>query len=106
MAFAHGLCTMISAIRNTTHIGIKIRAGEIPRERPINLAFLMDVSDSMAGERLTTVKRTLHAAKSLFKPVDQVTLVTFGDHGVVLADHLLLDEAGLQTFYTKVDAIE
>ena len=105
MAFAHGLCTMISAIRNTTHIGIKIRAGEIPRERPINLAFLMDVSDSMAGERLTTVKRTLHAAKSLFKPVDQVTLVTFGDYGVVLADHLLLDEAGLQTFYTKVDAI-
>jgi len=96
---------MISAIRNTTHIGIKIRAAARPVEKTINLAFLMDVSDSMAGERLSTVKRTLHAAKTLFTPADRVTLVTFGNHGFVLADHLLLDETGLQSFYEKVDEI-
>ena len=100
---------MITAIRNSTHLGVKIRA-PVPasaevRGKPLNLAFLMDVSDSMAGERLNTVKRTLHAARTLFRPTDRVTLVTFGDHGHVVADHLLLDEEGIRTFYDKVDAI-
>lgn len=100
---------MITAIRNSTHLGVKIRA-PVPasadvRGKPLNLAFLMDVSDSMAGERLSTVKRTLHAARTLFRPTDRVTLVTFGDHGHIVADHLLLDEEGIRIFYDKVDAI-
>jgi hypothetical protein len=65
----------------------------------------MDVSDSMLGERLNTVKRTLHAARTLFRPTDRVTLVTFGDHGHVVADHLLLNEEGIRQFYDKVDTI-
>lgn len=96
---------MISAIRNAKYLGVKIRTNADVAPRPINLAFLMDVSDSMIGERLQTVKRTLHAARSLFNPTDRVTLVTFGNDGIVVTDHLLLDESGIQTFYKKVDAI-
>jgi len=96
---------MISAIRNATYLGVKIHTDVEVAPRPINLAFLMDVSDSMIGERLQTVKRTLHAARPLFNPTDRVTLVTFGNHGYVMTDHLLLDETGIQTFYAKVDAI-
>ena len=72
----------------------------------MNLGFLMDVSESMAGERLQTVKRTLHAARSLFQPTDKVTLVTFGDRSNVVVDHILLDEEGIQTFYRKIDEID
>ena len=109
--------TMITAIRNATHLGVKIRApspaptslevgaGVEVGKKPLNLAFLMDVSDSMAGERLSTVKRTLHAARTLFRSTDRVTLVTFGDHGNTVADHLLLDEEGIRTFYENVDAL-
>jgi hypothetical protein len=96
---------MISAIRNATYLGVKIHTDIEVAPRPIHLAFLMDVSDSMIGERLQTVKRTLHAARPLFNPTDRVTLVTFGNHGYVVTDHLLLDETGIQTFYAKVDAI-
>jgi hypothetical protein len=39
----------------------------------------------MSGERLDSVKRTLEAARDLFRDSDRITLVTFGDQGHVLA---------------------
>lgn len=69
------------------------------------MAVLLDTSGSMEGERLQTVKRTLHAARALFQPADRVTLVTFDDTARVITDHQHMDAAGIEAFYTAVDAV-
>jgi len=95
--------TQLTAFRNSTHLGVKIRAPSVPVAKPINLALLVDTSGSMEGERLDAVKRTLHAARGLFCPDDQLTMVTFDDGATVIADHLRMD---LQQFYAAVDNVQ
>ena len=95
---------MISAIRNSTHLGVKIRvpasASASADARPINLALLIDTSGSMEGERLDAVKKTLAAARQLFIPTDTLTMVTFADRATVVADHVSPTE-----FYVAVDTM-
>jgi hypothetical protein len=68
--------------------------------RPLQLAFLLDVSDSMSGERLDAVKRTLQAARALFLGEDRVTVITFGDEATtVVHDHSM---ANLEEFYRHI----
>jgi hypothetical protein len=98
---------MISAIRTSTHLGVKIHlpAREGSEPTPIDLALLLDTSGSMDGERLDAVKRTLRAARDLFIPTDQITLVTFDDRATVIANRVRMDAAGIEQFYTAVDAV-
>ena len=72
---------------------------------PINIGLLLDTSGSMDGPRLDSVKRTLRAARGLFQAGDRVTLVTFDDVARVVKNHHEMSEAGLDEFYTAVDAI-
>ena len=98
----------LSAIRNSTHLGVKvcISSGAGASEpKPINLALLVDTSGSMEGERLDAVKRTLRAARDLFIPTDQITMVTFDDRATIIADHVHMDADGAEQFYTAVDAV-
>jgi hypothetical protein len=53
----------------------------------LRLAILLDISDSMRGDRLTSVKRTLAAVKPLLNPTDRLTIVTFGTAAEVLVAH-------------------
>lgn len=96
--------TTITAFRLNDTLAVRVRAAA-GETRPLRLALLLDISESMAGERLTAVKRTLAAARSLWQPEDRTTLVTFGERGApVLVDHLM-DAAGVDAFYTAVDAL-
>jgi hypothetical protein len=97
--------TMLTAYQNSDYLAVRIRAeASEPREpRSIRIAFLVDVSDSMNGERLTCVKRTLHAARGLFAEGDRITMVTFGSAAAVLANNVGYD--GLDAFYGAVDAL-
>lgn len=96
--------TMITVFRLDNTLAVRVRATG-GAQRPLRLALLLDISESMAGERLTAVKRTLAAARSLWQPEDRTTLVTFGERGApVLVDHLM-DAAGVEAFYTAVDAL-
>ena len=98
---------MLSAIRNSTHLAVKIRASSTSSaNKPINLAILLDTSGSMAVDRLDAVKRTLHAAHDLFIPADQITLVTFSSVATTVTNHLHMDAVGLTQFYAAVDAIK
>jgi hypothetical protein len=85
---------------------VRVRATEDSQAvRPLRLAFLLDISDSMAGDRLTALKRTLHAARDLWIPEDLVTIVTFGNVGAVrLRDHRMEGE-GVSAFYEVIDGI-
>lgn len=80
-------------------------ASDSPR-RPLNLGFLLDNSGSMKGERIRSVKQTLHAARTLFCPDDRVTLVTFSRTARVLLDHHVMTNDGIEAFYTAVDNIQ
>lgn len=94
----------VNAFRLGSTLAVRVRAAA-GESRALRLALLLDISESMAGERLTSVKRTLAAARSLWQPEDRTTLVTFGERGApVLVDHLM-DAAGVETFYTAVDAL-
>jgi hypothetical protein len=59
----------------------------------------------MDGERLTTVKQTLHAARDLFESTDKVTLVSFAATGTMVADKQVMDDAGKEEFYRRLDAM-
>ena len=100
--------TMLSAIRTSEYLGVRIRATPNTgiSAKPLNIGFLIDVSESMLMDnRLGSVKRTLHAARNLFTHVDQVTLVIFGEHAAVVTDHLVMNEEGIRTFYEKLDDV-
>jgi hypothetical protein len=96
--------TTVNAFRFDNTLAVRVRAAP-GEQRPLRLALLLDISESMDGERLTSVKRTLAAARSLWQAEDRTTLVTFGERGTaVLVDHLM-DDAGVDAFYTAVDAL-
>ena len=93
----------IQAFQLNEHLLVRLRATGT-ETRALRIAFLLDVSDSMAHMRLAAVKRTLHAAHSLWVPEDRVTIVTFGNVGTVrLRDHPMSD---LAAFYASVDSMQ
>lgn len=90
--------------RVDNYLVVRLGLASTAARRPLHLAFLLDVSQSMEGERMTAMKRTLHAARPLLTDVDTVTLITFGETATtVLANHSLAD---MDTFYTAVDAMD
>lgn len=94
----------INAYTHAGHIVVRVRAEQpsVAPSNPIHLAILLDISDSMAGDRLTAVKRTLLAARSLFQPTDRITLVTFGDSATCVANNHLMTADGSREFYQRV----
>jgi Mg-chelatase subunit ChlD len=93
----------IQAFQRDKHLLVRLRATG-SETHALRIAFLLDVSDSMAHSRLTAVKRTLHAARTLWIPEDRVTIVTFGNVGSIrLYDHPMSD---INAFYAVVDSIQ
>ncbi len=99
--------TTLRMISNGDVAVVGIHVPDIPEgaRRPVHVALALDVSGSMEGERLAEVKRTLHAARGLFQVDDHVTLVTFSDGARLICNHQVMDNAGLETFYTAVDGL-
>jgi hypothetical protein len=96
----------LNAYKLREYLAVRVRA-EVAELRPnsIHLAILLDVSDSMDGSRLDSVKRTLHAARDLFQPVDQITLVVFGEHAhTVIVQHQMTAD-GIEEFYRRTDLL-
>ena len=90
--------TSHAAFQSGDYLAVRIHAAsETIVDRDLRVAFLLDISDSMSGERLDSVKRTLEAARDLFRDSDRITVVTFGDQGCVLAG-----EAPPATVYERI----
>ena len=86
----------------------RLRAGgeAVTAGRSLHIGILLDNSGSMGGERLAAVKRTLHAARSLFQMGDRITLVTFSDTADIrLRAHVLSDVAAIDAAYQEIDQI-
>ena len=97
---------MLSAVRTSKNLCVRIRASEGPIRHPVNLALLVDTSDSMASGRLDAVKKTLVAARSLLRDTDTITLVTFGTEATIVISTLQLNAIGMDHFYEAVAAIQ
>ena len=99
----------LTAYKLREYLAVRVRAPVADSLRvaglPIHLAILLDVSDSMDGERLNSVKRTLHAARDLFQPADQITLVVLGEHAHTVVAHHQMTADGILEFYRRTDAL-
>jgi len=95
--------TMLTSYQNTDYMAVRIRASPSAETKRIKIAFLVDISESMNGSRLDCVKRTLHAARTLFAEGDQITMVTFGSEAHVVANNVGF--ADLDAFYSVVDGL-
>ena len=94
---------MLSSYQNTDYLAVRIHATGTGYTKSIHVAFLVDISESMNGERLACVKRTLHAARQLFADGDRITMVTFGSAAAVVANNLAYSD--LDAFYSAVDGL-
>jgi hypothetical protein len=98
--------TIVNAYSCENYVAVRVRATGAPvAGQSLNIAFLLDASDSMSGERMDSVKRTLHAARPLFIDTDRVTVIAFGDSATTVCHRHVMDEEGLDTFYCSIDAI-
>ena len=61
---------------------------------PLNLALAIDVSSSMAGEKLAFARNTALSVVDVLEPRDRLTLVTFSHKAVLLLDALAMDAGG------------
>jgi hypothetical protein len=97
--------TTVTAFRTNDVLAIRVRAADHGETRPLRLALLLDVSDSMSDGRLAAVVRTLSSARQQWKADDRVTLVTFGDNATLVFNDHQMSEGGVQAFYTAVEAL-
>lgn len=99
---------MLAAFRNATHLAVQVHiSGSASlKSQPIHLALLLDVSGSMRGAKITTVKRTLHAARPLLQEGDTVTLVSYNSSATCRTNYLEMTSAGIAHLYEHVDRLE
>ncbi len=71
------LLSSVQVKRYQSYVGIRIAPDTSIEARPFHIAFLLDVSGSMQGERLDTVKRTLHLFADQMRSEDRVSLITY-----------------------------
>jgi hypothetical protein len=90
---------------NPDYVVVRIRSDEPAPSRPLHIGILIDTSGSMEGERMIAVKRTLHAARSLWTPTDKCTLVGFSETATIYQSACTMDEAGATAFYVSVDSM-
>ena len=71
----------------------------------LDLAVAIDISGSMAGDKLQTAKQSLHALIDQLDGSDRLSLVTFGSTAVVEAPLTTMDAAGREALHDAVDAL-
>jgi hypothetical protein len=69
--------------RYDSYIGIRIAPTE-SQPRFFHIAFVLDVSGSMMGERLDTVKRTLHLFANEMQPEDRASIIAYNQEARVV----------------------
>ena len=69
---------------------------------PLNLALAIDVSGSMAGEKLAAAKKTAEEVTEALSPQDRLTIVAFSAEATLLLSAATMDSAGKQKALSAV----
>ncbi len=73
------------ALNSTSSIvGLQILPPPLTERQPFHLALLLDTSTSMSGDRLNSVKQTLHSVISHMQPTDSLTLLEYNSEATIL----------------------
>jgi hypothetical protein len=92
-------------------LGVKILPSPsvVISAKPTNVAFAIDASGSMEGDRIDSVKLTLKVVVGMLKPQDKITLVAFAQNAItVLNQFVIVDdsEAAKATALAAIDTLE
>ena len=110
--------SILSAFKNSQYLGVRVCVPPPVQPQPqpqppqaastkkTQIAILLDTSGSMKGERINTVRKTLHACRAFLTDSDILTVVTFNSDARILIDHLPMTSEGKDRFYSEIDAIE
>ena len=93
---------------STRHLHVSFRAPSAPARadrRPITVAFVLDRSGSMSGQKLALAKRAIDAALNMLRPEDRFSVVTYDDRIDVLVPAMPASAEGRETARQRLDAI-
>jgi Ca-activated chloride channel family protein len=91
------------------HLHVSFRAPSAAARadrRPLTVAFVLDRSGSMSGQKLVLAKRAIDAALTMLRPEDRFSVVTYDDRMDVLVPAMPASEEGRETARQRVDAVE
>ena len=87
-------------------VQVALASGLEQLERPpLNLAFVVDISGSMEGEKLDATKLALHAAVDQLDEGDRLALVSFSSTARVEAASRVMDADGRATLHAEIDEL-
>ncbi len=89
---------------------LTLRVPEVPRDggtarKPLNLAFVLDRSGSMAGEKLDLVKRAVAFGISQLAPEDRAAVVVYDDRVETIAPSVRMDAAAKSAIALRLGAV-
>ena len=93
---------------STRHLHVSFRAPSAPARadrRPLTVAFVLDRSGSMSGQKLALAKRAIDAALTMLRPEDRFSVVTYDDRIDVLVPAMPASAEGRETARQRLDAI-
>jgi Ca-activated chloride channel family protein len=73
---------------------------------PLNLAVAVDVSGSMAGEKIEATRTALHALVDQLDGGDRLSLVSFNERARVLAEGEVMDAGGRERLHSAVEQLD
>ena len=78
-------------------VAITLKGRQVTNRVPVHLVFLIDISDSMSGEKLNSVKKSIEFLLPFLTQEDIVSLITFGEDSRILLKGIPTDAAGKNT---------
>jgi len=93
---------------STRYLHVSFGAPSAPARadrRPLTVAFVLDRSGSMSGQKLALAKRAIDAALTMLRPEDRFSVVTYDDRIDVLVPAMPASAEGRETARERLDSI-
>jgi Ca-activated chloride channel family protein len=91
--------------RALVQLGFATRHGESFRRAPLNVAVAVDVSGSMSGEKMSSVRTALHAMVEQLGDEDRMSLIKFSSTASRVAAPTIMNAGGRGSMHDKIDRL-
>jgi len=90
---------------DTKYLALKIMAPPVQERVPFHLVLVLDVSGSMEGERLDSVKRTVECLIQSMRYSDSLSIITYSSDAHVIVNNVLMNENGRNTLLAALTSL-